>query len=90
MVGPQRKKDGQNMAQRVLWDEQEALLLFDAYDKILKTPEDKRALMNALSINLRRRAKDKGIVIDDAFRNNAGVAMRISEIEKIMNPDDGG
>lgn len=78
------------MAQRVLWDEQEALLLFDAYDKILKTPEDKRALMNALSINLRRRAKDKGIVIDDAFRNNAGVAMRISEIEKIMNPDDGG
>lgn len=30
---------------------------------------------------------DKGIVIDDTFRNVAGIGMRISEIDKILRPD---
>lgn len=75
------------MTIRINWDEQEALLLFDAYEKIAKHPDKKSELIRALSINLRRRAMDKGIVIDDTFRNIAGIGMRISEIDKILHPD---
>lgn len=75
------------MAIRINWDEQEALLLFDTYEQIEKYPDRKSALISALSINLRRRAKDNGIAIDDTFRNIAGIGMRISEIDKILHPD---
>ncbi|MBR4291500.1 MAG: hypothetical protein IKT52_12815 [Oscillospiraceae bacterium] len=78
------------MAKRIAWDEQEALLLFDTYEKINNHPEIKRDLMNALSINLRRRAKDNGAEIDDVFRNNTGISMRISEIDKILHPERNG
>lgn len=78
------------MAKRIPWDEQEALLLLDAYEKITKTPDKKSELTAALSINLRRRATDQGIVIDDVFRNYAGMNMRLSEIDKILHPDNKG
>lgn len=78
------------MAIRIAWNEQEALLLLDAYEKIQKAPEKKVALTTALSINLRRRAVDQGVTIDDTFRNYTGIAMRLSEIEKIIHPDNTG
>lgn len=78
------------MAIRVPWNEQEALLLLDAYDKIQKNPDKKAALITALSINLRRMATDRGVLIDDTFRNYAGISMRLSEINKILYPDDSG
>lgn len=78
------------MTKRIPWDEQEALLLFDTYEKIEKYPPKKIAIISALSINLRRRAQDNGITIDDIFRNNAGIGMRISEIDKILHPEKPG
>ena len=66
------------MAMRIPWDEQEALLLFDAYEVIQKNREKKNALTTALSINLRRRAADQGRTIDATFRNYAGISMRLS------------
>lgn len=78
------------MARRIPWDEQEALLLFDAYEKVQKYPEKKSALINALSINLRRRASDNNVSADDTFRNYAGISMRLSEVEKILHPDKSG
>ena len=78
------------MAKRIPWDEQEALLLFDAYEKVQKHPEKKSALINALSINLRRRATNNNVSVDDTFRNCAGIAMRLSEVEKILHPDKSG
>lgn len=78
------------MTTRVSWDEQEALLLFDTYDKILKNPDRKNDLVKALSINLRRRAIAKGLLIDETFRNLSGVQMRLSEIDKILNPEAKG
>lgn len=78
------------MARRIPWDEQEALLLFDAYEKVQKYPEKKSALINALSINLRRRAADNNVSADDTFRNYAGISMRLSEVEKILHPDKSG
>ena len=71
------------MANRVSWDEQEALLLFDAYEKIEKQPEKRSEIVCALSINLRRKARDKGAEIDGTFRNTNGVNMRLLEIKKI-------
>lgn len=78
------------MAIRIPWDEQEALLLFDTYEKIQKNPDKKSALTAALSINLRRMAISRGIKIDDTFRNYAGIAMRLSEVDKILHPDNAG
>ena len=78
------------MAIRIPWDEQEALLLFDTYEKIQKNPDKKSALTSALSINLRRMAIDRGISIDDTFRNYAGISMRLSEIDKILHPENKG
>ena len=79
-----------HLTKRIPWDEQEALLLFDTYEKIEKYPPKKIAIISALSINLRRRAQDNGITIDDIFRNNAGIGMRISEIDKILHPEKPG
>jgi len=78
------------MATRIPWSEQEALLLFDTYEKIQKSPEKKAVLATALSINLRRRAVDQGMTIDETFRNYTGINMRLSEIEKILHPDSTG
>lgn len=78
------------MANRVSWDEQEALLLFDAYEKIEKQPEKRNEIVCALSINLRRKARDKGTEIDGTFRNTNGVNMRLLEIKKILNPHASG
>lgn len=75
------------MVKRIPWDDQEAYLLFDTYEKINRYPEQRSALINALSINLRRRATDNNVEIDEAFRNYAGISMRISEIEKILHPE---
>ena len=78
------------MAIRIPWSEQEALLLFDTYEKIQRNPDKKSVLVAALSINLRRRAVDEGVTIDDTFRNYTGISMRLSEIEKILHPDNTG
>lgn len=67
-----------HLTKRIPWDEQEALLLFDTYEKIEKYPTKKIAIISALSINLRRRVQDNGITIDDIFRNNAGIGMTSS------------
>ena len=78
------------MAIRFPWSEQDALLLFDAYEKIQKNPNKKSELAAALSINLRRMAIDRSITIDDLFRNYTGIVMRLSEIDKILHPDNKG
>ena len=78
------------MAIRIPWNEQETLLLFDAYEKIQKNPDKKSALTTALSINLRRMAVDRNVSIDETFRNYTGISMRLSEIDKILHPDNKG
>ena len=78
------------MAIRIPWNEQETLLLFDVYEKIQKNPDKKSALTTALSINLRRMAVDRNVSIDETFRNYTGISMRLSEIDKILHPDNKG
>lgn len=78
------------MAKRILWEEPEALLLFDAYDLMQAHPEKRREIINAMSINLRRRAFDLQIPVDDVFRNPTGINMRLQEIEKILHPESIG
>lgn len=78
------------MAKRVLWSEEEALLLLDAYDLICKNPMLRSEIVGALSINLRRRATDSGMSIDGVFRNNTGINMRLQEISKLIDPSSAG
>ena len=79
-----------NSEGRIPWDKEEALLLFDAYDKLQHHQNKKSEIINALSINLRRRAHDKGLEADATFRNNNGIKMRLYEVEKILHPDKPG
>lgn len=74
------------MAKRVHWNEEEAILLLDAYDLSVKHPELRSEIVCALSVNLRRMATDNGMKVDDVFRNNAGINMRLYEVAKIINP----
>lgn len=78
------------MAKRVPWEEPEALLLFDAYELVQSNPDKRQLIVNALSNNLRRRAHDCGVEVDDVFRNAAGISMRLAEIEKIIHPEATG
>ena len=78
------------MSKRILWDEEEAVLLVDTYEQIKKNPEKRSEFVSALSVNLRRRAKDRGMQIDDVFRNTNGINMRLLEIDKILNPSGAG
>lgn len=78
------------MAKRILWEEPEALLLFDAYDLMQAHPEKRREIINAMSINLRRRVFDLQIPVDDVFRNPTGINMRLQEVEKILHPESIG
>ena len=78
------------MAIRIPWNDQETLLLFDAYEKIQKNPDKKSALTAALSNNLRRMAVEQNVSIDETFRNYTGIIMRLSEINKILHPGNKG
>ena len=78
------------MAQRILWHEDETILLMDVYEKIHQNEHYRSLLVRALSINLRRRARDLNIEIDDTFRNLAGINFRILEVEEIIQPSEKG
>ena len=78
------------MTRMIPWCEDEAILLFDTYEQVQKAPELKSSLIKALSIQLRRRAVDNGLKIDDVYRNITGISMRMLEFDKIIKPEGKG
>mgnify|MGYP001078384147 CR=1 FL=1 len=68
---------------RVKWDLEEAVVLLDFYIKSGCTLNINRDKLEELSLVLNKRAKIKGIVVDEKFRNISGLSMQIGCIHYI-------
>lgn len=78
------------MAVRVPWDKYEAAILLDA---CLNVEQGKMTRSNAItyvSTTLRNRAVNKGMEIDDKFRNENGISMQFSAMTNCLHHKSGG
>ena len=69
------------MALRILWDRDEAIILLDGLLSVLNGEKPRSEVIDAVSKELRQRAIDKGIEIDEVFRNINGISMKMGEME---------
>lgn len=63
------------------WDQFEVALLVDAYIRITEKGENKKTTLEQLSKQLRDKACNEGLEIDDTFRNLNGMMWQIGFIE---------
>lgn len=77
------------MALRIKWDEYETALLIDACIKIDEGKLRTQDVVSDLSKKLRRRAIRQGIIIDEIFRNENGIAMQLQKIRFILDEKQG-
>ena len=69
------------------WDKFEAALLIEAYWKIKEDRSQRSAIVSALSTSLRKRADFE---IDDTFRNENGISMRLGELDYLFTEGQTG
>ena len=72
------------MALRILWDEKETAILVDYYMQFRDGKLSRAEAIANASIELRNRAIQSGIEIDDIFRNENGIAMQMNKIEDLF------
>ena len=72
------------MALRILWDEKETAILVDYYIRFRDGKLSRAEAIANASIELRNRAIQSGIEIDDVFRNENGIAMQMNKIEDLF------
>ncbi|WP_138262166.1 hypothetical protein [[Clostridium] hylemonae] len=70
------------MARPSRWDKYETALLVEAYIKVTEGGEIKTKVLQELSNNLRKMAVNKGLEIDEVFRNLNGMMWQYFFIEK--------
>lgn len=75
------------MAIRIKWDQYEAALLIEAFWKIEQTPNKKKEIIKQLSADLRKKALNAGLEIDDVFRNENGISMQLAPIGHAFFPE---
>lgn len=63
------------------WDKYETALLIEAFWRIKEDRSQRAAIVAELSASLRNRA---GFEIDDTFRNENGISMRLSELDYLF------
>lgn len=63
------------------WDKYEAVLLIEAYWKIRENRASRRKIIDELSNMLRARATSQGVYIDETYRNENGISMRLGELD---------
>lgn len=69
------------MARQALFTEYEAVLLLDSYLRTLYDDTLRRDAVKDCSEALRRMAINKGIEIDDAYRNTGGISFQMASME---------
>lgn len=69
------------MALLIPWDIEEAVLLLDMLLKSIDKKISRKEAISKASEMLRRRAVNRGIVIDDIFRNENGITFQMSALE---------
>lgn len=72
------------------WDQYEAALLIEAYCKIKENRSSRKAVIAELSATLRTRSGKHGIAIDETYRNENGISMRLGELDYLFSGDGVG
>ena len=75
---------------KIPWTEYEAILLVDAYLKVKNGEITKSKEVSVSSIILRAYGKETQNSIDDTYRNENEISMRMSEIACLFNNKTGG
>lgn len=65
------------MAQRIPWDKYEAVILLEACLEVREGKSDRNEVVRRVSRELRKRATDRGIQIDDIYRNENGISLQL-------------
>ena len=69
------------MALRIPWNIEEAVLMLDMLLKSIDGKLTRKEAIRQVSEKLRRRAVNRGITIDDIFRNENGITFQMSALE---------
>lgn len=78
------------MAQRVPWDMSEAVIMLNALISAREGRMSRKDAIEAVSSELRARAKRNGIEADDIFRNVNGITLQMSTMEYILTDGEKG
>lgn len=63
------------------WDIYEAIILLDGYLESFQKKEPKRRIVKRISVELREMAVNRGVEIDDIYRNENGISYQIQSME---------
>ena len=77
------------MALRVPWDKYEAIILLEAWLQI-KSGVPKMQMVNLVSYQLRLKAVNQGLEIDDIFRNTNGISFQLTSMATAYEKMDMG
>lgn len=80
-------KTEEKKLKRLLWDKYETALLIEAFWKIENKEAKRLTVLEELSRNLRKKALNQGIEIDDTFRYINGMTYKMSEITAFFYPE---
>lgn len=72
------------MAERIMWDKYEAVILHDAAISVHTQKEPRAKIVKQVSESLRQMAINRGVQIDDVYRNINGVSMQLRGMEAII------
>lgn len=78
------------MALKIPWEQDEAVILLDALIKVRNGDITRKDAVANVSKELRQRAINKGIEIDEIFRNIDGIGFQMSCLEYVLNDDKHG
>lgn len=63
------------------WDIYEAVILLDGYLEVLQANQPKARIVKRISADLRRMAVNRGVEIDDIYRNENGISYQIQSMD---------
>ena len=75
------------MSNRVNWDEYETALLIEGFWDIERNPSNRAKIIKKISDNLRTKAVNEGLDIDDKFRNTNGISLQLVSIGYAFFPN---
>ena len=70
------------MAERIAWDKYEAAILLEAVLRVDANTESKNDAIERVSKQLRSMAKNRGLSIDDVYRNTNGMMIGAAGVGK--------
>ena len=78
------------MAVQLEWDKFEAALLIAGAEQVMNNPSAKKEVVKNLSHALRHRAINRGIRIDNVFRNTNGISLQMTKVIYLLSAGDMG